>query len=181
MKDCYIVADCCGLLVGVLAGAMVARVGHGRFVAVRRWIEMADRGRVLRWVLTHLDDGCWLMGEWWCWHAAAVDRMEEVLAELLSGVMAAAGMERASAAGGRGDGWDRRTVLIPLLDAVDRDKGGVMVVASPDLAVIGRHGLQSKWIRNQPVFAVIMHSLDRSSAPLPELSSPAAMAASLEG
>ncbi|KAL6004007.1 hypothetical protein ACLOJK_004553 [Asimina triloba] len=88
-------------------------------------------------------------------------------------------MEHASAAGGRGDGWDRRT---PLLDAVDGDKGeGAVVVASPDLAVAGRDGLQSKWIRNQAVFAVIMHGLDWSSAPSPELSSPAAMAAGLEG
>ncbi|KAL6006363.1 hypothetical protein ACLOJK_037314, partial [Asimina triloba] len=70
----------------------------------------------------------------------------------------------------------------PLLDAVDGDKGeGAVVVASPDLTVAGRDGLRLKWIRNQPVFAVIMHALDRSSAPLPELSSPAAMAAGLEG
>ncbi|KAL6010228.1 hypothetical protein ACLOJK_000659 [Asimina triloba] len=70
----------------------------------------------------------------------------------------------------------------PLLDAVDEDKGeGAVMVASPDLPVAGRDGLRSKWIRNQLVFAVIMHGLDWSSAPSPELSSPAAMAAGLEG
>ncbi|KAL6004006.1 hypothetical protein ACLOJK_004552 [Asimina triloba] len=87
MEDCCIMVGCCGLLLGVLAGAMVASVGRRGSVAVRRWIEMADGGRVLRWVSTHLDDGCWLVGGRWCWHAAAVDRVEEVLTELLSGVM----------------------------------------------------------------------------------------------
>ncbi|KAL5979375.1 hypothetical protein ACLOJK_019273 [Asimina triloba] len=109
MEDCCIVAGYCGLLMGVLAGAMVARVGRGGSVAVHRWIEMADGGRVLRWVSTHLDDGYWLASGRWCWHAAAVDRVEEVLVELLSGVM---GSSAGRAAGGRGDGWDGRTVLI---------------------------------------------------------------------
>ncbi|KAL6005695.1 hypothetical protein ACLOJK_006266 [Asimina triloba] len=147
-----------------------------------RWldacVELLDRGSgkggwFLAGVMVELATGCWSVEDS---RGIVVVAMEE------GGELSAVDGSPKGAARHRRPTADGCSSSQPLLDAVDMDKGeGVVVVASPDLAVSDRDRLRSKWIRNQPIFAVIMHGLDRSSAASPELSSPAAMAAGLEG